>query len=94
MKMTKKKNCENIFYAFHSLTVSLSSSDFCRFCRGMNIGAPGSSIEPVLLIILVSSTERSDTEDTTVLTLGSLSERHDEGDVIIVSRVSNVPIDP
>ena len=75
-------------------TVSISSSDFCRFCRGTNIGAPGSSTEPILLIILVSSTERSDTEDTTVSTLGSFIERHDEGDVIIVSRTSNVPMDP
>ena len=60
----------------------------------MNTGAPGSSVKLVFLISFESSTERRDNDDDAASTLGSLTDRHDEGvtlDVITVSTTSNAP---
>ena len=79
-----------------SLTVSWSSSSLTPLSRGMNTGAAGSSVKLVFLISFVSSTERSDSDDDAASTLGSLTDRHDDGvtlDVMTISTTSNVPRD-
>lgn len=62
----------------------------------MKTGAPGSRVKLVFLISFVSSTERSDNDDDAASTLGSLTDRHDDGvtlDVMSISTTSNVPSD-